>query len=101
MQRPTSVRALIIIAVLLLAGCASNATRPVPAQCNQICFLPCTTDGDPGVRWEADPESSGAWDQLAGEVVPALTDKLRQCDVRREACVQCLKRLDKAGVIDL
>lgn len=92
-----------VVAVFLLTGATcSRSTRPVPAQCNQICFLPCVSEnGDSGVRWEADPNKPNAWDGLGGDVVPALADKLRSCDVRRQACVQCLRRLDKAKVIEL
>lgn len=92
-----------VVALFLLTGatCSRN-TRPVPAQCNQICFLPCVAEnGDSGVRWEADPYNPAAWDDLGGEVVPALADKLRVCEVRRQGCEQCLKRLDKAKVIEL
>ena len=91
----------IIAAVLLLAACSRN-TRPVPAPCNPACFLPCVAaNGDSGVRWEADPNGPAAWDVLGGEVVPALADKLRVCEVRRLACAQCLRRLEKAKVIKL
>lgn len=90
-----------VAAVFLLAACSRN-TRPVPAQCNPICFLPCVAaNGDAGVRWEAVPSDPAAWDALGGEVVPALADKLRVCEVRRLACEQCLRRLDDAKVIQL
>lgn len=96
--------AIVIAMALLLVGfgpCSRNVKR-MPAQCNQICFLPCTTaDGDVGVRWEADPIDPAAFDALGEEVIPALTEKLRQCEVRRKACAQCLQRLDKAKVIEL
>lgn len=88
-------------ALLVLAACTHTPPKTVPAQCNPICFLPCAKDGDPGVRWEADPNSSDAWDELAGEVVPALVDKNATCELRRSACEQCLRRLDKAKVIEL
>lgn len=89
-----------LLAVPLLAACGRN-TRPVPAQCNAVCFAPCAADGDTGVRWEADPNNPAAWDALGGEVVPALADKLRVCEVRRQACEQCLQRLEAAKVIKL
>lgn len=92
-----------VVAVFLLTGATcSRSTRPVPAQCNPICLLPCVAEnGDSGVRWEADPSDPAAWDALGGEAVPALADKLRVCEVRRQACVQCLRRLEKAKVIKL
>lgn len=95
--------AAIVVSALLLAstGCAS-LTRPVPALCNAMCFEPCTSaGGDTGVRWEAAPEDPAAWDDLGGNVAPALADKLRVCEVRRQSCQQCLLRLDKAGAIKL
>lgn len=98
-------RLLLVLALLLLLtgfGPCSRNLRRVPAQCNEICFLPCVSaDGDVGIRWEADPLKPDAWDALGGVVVPALADKLRTCEVSRHACVQCLQRLDKAKVIEL
>lgn len=90
--------------VLLLTGatCQRRAAVPVPAQCNAICFSPCVdASGDTGIRWEADPNDPAAFDALGGDVTPALSDKLRTCDKRREACVQCLRRLDDRRVIRL
>ncbi|MGH8073659.1 MAG: hypothetical protein ACREO4_06250 [Lysobacter sp.] len=92
---------LTIAIALLLAGCPLQRPEPVPAQCNPICFLPCTSDGDPGVRWEADPNDPAAWDALGEEVIPALTGVANTCELRRKACDQCLRRLDDAGVIKL
>lgn len=94
-------RVLLAGAVLLLVGCVSQPAVPVPAQCNPICFLPCTSDGDPGVRWEADPNDPAAWDALGEEVIPALTGVANTCELRRKACDQCLRRLDDAGAIEL
>ena len=94
--------AVLAFVAVLLAACTHVPARPVPAQCNVLCFDPCTgQDGDTGVRWEAGPSDAEAFDTLGGAVVPALAQRLRQCDVRREACVQCLRRLDEAGAIDL
>ena len=44
----------------------------------------------------ADP---AAWDALGEDVIDRLTTKLRTCDTRRQACVQCLERLERAEVI--
>lgn len=95
--------AVIVVSALLLASTAcTRLTRPMPALCNAMCFAPCTsTTGDTGVRWEAAPEDPAAWDDLGGNVAPALADKLRVCEVRRQSCQQCLQRLDKAGAIKL
>lgn len=95
-------RTVVVLAALLLAGCSTQPVRPVPAQCNPLCLLPCTgANGDTGVRWEAEPTDPDAWDVLAGEVIPSLVERERVCEVRRNACAQCLQRLDKAGVIKL
>lgn len=93
---------LFIVLVATGMSCTRNVrTDPVPAACNAICFSPCTVDGDTGVRWEADPNDPAALDALGQTVVPALAARLRTCDTRREACAQCLRRLDDANVITL
>lgn len=94
-------RIVILLAALVLAGCNSAANLPVPAQCNPLCFQPCTVGTDTGVRWEANPADPAAWDALAGDVVPELADKLLACETHRQACGQCLQRLDKARVIKI
>ena len=92
---------LIVLCFAAWPSC-SRLTRPVPALCSPICMTPCTTaDGDTGVRWSAAADDPAAFDGLAGDVVPALADRLRVCEVRRQACEQCLRRLDKARVIKL
>jgi hypothetical protein len=94
----------VLVLVLALAACQS-APQPegqgaVDAQCNAICYAPCVdADGDTGVRWEADPDASSAWDVLGEDVTDQLTTKLRTCETRRSACVQCLERLEAEGVI--
>jgi hypothetical protein len=90
-------RLLAIAAILLLTGCPLVRSNPVPAQIDPLCFAPVKDD----VRWEGDPNDASTWDNLGGEVVPALREKLGESEVHRQACVQGLKRLDKAKVIDL
>ncbi|MGH8081883.1 MAG: hypothetical protein ACREP7_15015 [Lysobacter sp.] len=94
-------RALAIVACLVLAACTTGQHRgPIAAQCNPVCFDRCVDEQqDTGIRWDADPQDASAFDALAGEVVPALTGKLRTCDVRREACAQCIERLERRGLI--
>jgi hypothetical protein len=97
-------RLLLLLAVLGLAACQSAAQPEgqgaVDAQCNAICYAPCVdAAGDTGVRWEADPESAEAWDVLGEDVTDQLATKLRTCETRRGACVQCLERLEAEGVI--
>lgn len=94
-------QALPIAVLVLLAGCTQHLQR-VPAQCDVMCFRPCVDAGeDTGVRVAADPGAADAWDNIGGDVVGQLADKLRTCDVRRKACEQCLRRLDAKNVIQL
>ena len=86
----------------LMGGCKHAPIKPPAAfaQCDAICYTPCVDDkGDTGVRWVGDPNQAGTIDALGEAVVPSLTDKLRTCDTRRVACVQCLNRLETEGVI--
>lgn len=95
--------AYIVIALFLTgASCTPLERGAVPAECETICFMRCTNEaGDTGVRWRSEPETADAWDALGGEVVPALAERVRICETRRTACVQCLRRLHRAEVIDL
>lgn len=94
---------LLLLCLPLIAGCPGQkpaSVRPVPAQCEASCFVPCVdAAGDTGVRWEADPADPAAWDALGEDVTDRLATKLRTCDTRRQACVQCLERLEHAEVI--
>lgn len=97
--------ALIVALVLVTCGFDScgqvrDQRATVDAHCDSICFMPCiAANGDTGVRWDGDPQASAAFDALGGDVVPALTEKLRTCEVRRRACAVCLQRLEAEGVI--
>jgi hypothetical protein len=83
---------------LLLTGCPLvKQAKPVPALIDATCFQSVVDY----VRWEGDPNDPKAWDNLAGETVPALREKVGTADNHREACVMGLKRLEKLGVIDL
>jgi len=89
---------ILLIALALLTGCPLvKQAKPVPALIDATCFQPVVDD----VRWEGDPNDPSAWDNLAGETVPALREKVATADKHREACVMGLKRLEKAKVIDL
>ena len=98
-------RALLLMACLpLVAGwsCSSVPTKPgaVDPECSLDGFVHCTTDdGDTGVRWEGDPNQPATIDALGEVVIPALSDRLRACEIRRKALDQCLKRLEDQGVI--
>lgn len=92
--------------VLAIASCRHAVpAKPLPASCNATIFVPCTTaDGsttDTGVRWTAAADDAQAFDELGGKVVPQLSFKLLTCEAKRQASIDCLQRLDDAGVIVL
>lgn len=96
--------ALLLLLAPFLAGasCQRKATPlpPVPAQCDARCFEPC----DYAVpKWNPpNPDSPEAFDYIPEQVIAPLQGKARTCDeIHRGACVQCLKRLDAAKVIQL
>jgi len=95
------IRALLIIAMVVATtgmSCSRWLGRQgIPAQCEPIGFQECKST----VRWEGDPEDAATWDLLGEEVLPAARAETRSCEVRRKALEQCLRRLDKAGVIEL
>ena len=99
-QRHGLAKSALIAAVLVTAACSRTVpTRggPVPAQCNAMCEVPCTTQLP---RWEpADPDSPDAWDSLAPQVIQPAQQQLQQCELHRQACTQCLQRLRAAGVL--
>lgn len=87
---------------LLLAGCATHqpaAWQPrqaVHAQCDVTCTASCAPDEWP--QWEGDPEEPTTWDNLA-PVGAENRDTALRCDAARNACLRCLKTLERAGVI--
>ena len=93
----------VVAGALMLSGCAAAPSAgPVPALCDARCLAPCVgKHGDTGVRWEATADDPAAFDALGESVIPALAEKLRGCELHRQACEQCLRRLDKRGVIGL
>lgn len=91
-------RAALLLALALLAGCRTTTPQlPVAAQCNPLCLAPCAAT----VEWNADPDDAAAWDVLAGEVVPALVAAHQTCEAHRRACEQCLRRIERAGIITI
>lgn len=83
---------------LLLTGCATHpipsALPPPPAaDCAPICRVECTADG---IAYEPGSDPLG---DLVQQVVLPLRQRLTQCELSRSACVQCLDRLQQAGVI--
>lgn len=95
---------LLAAALSALPGCATVAKlvprEPILAQCDAKCYTPCVAaDGDTGIRWDGSPTDPAMFDRLADQVTLPLADRLRACDVNRQACTQCLDRLKSAGVI--
>lgn len=93
------IRATAALLVLALAGCATPPAprAPVEANCSALCRVPCDTSVP---RWTpADPEAPEAWDTYPEQVTFPVVARLRACEVHRQACVQCLDRLTKAGVL--
>lgn len=93
----------VVAGVLVFPGCAASPrVGPIPALCDGRCLAPCVDKhGDTGVRWEATADDPAAFDALGETVIPGLAEKLRGCELRRQACEQCLRRLEKRGVIEL
>lgn len=94
-----------VLAMVLLSACGPRGVRtdappPADAHCDAMCFVPCVAEnGDTGVRWDGTPTDPAMFDALATEVTLPLADKLRTCELRRRACVQCLQRLQREDVI--
>ena len=98
----TVVAVALLVVIALLSGCAKDQfvkRDPIPAQCNAICYVKCVEGSDTGIRWAADYTDPKAWDSLAGETLGQLTEKLLVCEKRRQACTDCLDRLEKEKVI--
>lgn len=96
-----------MIARLLLASLASalaacnvvptrDVAPAVPAQCAPECLASCDADNP---RWGANPEDPKAWDALGDQVIAPLIAQRDTCEQHRAACVQCLQRLESAGLI--
>lgn len=99
-----NVQPVVVVALLVvLAGCASGPPAgAIPALCDARCFAPCVGErGDTGVRWASAADDPAAFDALGESVIPALAEKLRDCELRRRACDQCLRRLRQRGVIEI
>lgn len=100
------IRAIAIAAALLLAACATPGpvaerftAAPVPAQCDAACTTPCTPPADGWPQWQGDPDAPETWDRWPTDVGRPLRELAETCDSARAACVQCLRRLERAGLI--
>ncbi|MGO1000747.1 hypothetical protein [Lysobacter sp. CA196] len=96
-------RPVVAALAIVLAGCAAAPRAGAfPALCDTRCLAPCIgPQGDTGVRWESAPDDPAGFDALGETVIPVLAEKLRRCELHRQACEQCLRRLDKQSVIAL
>lgn len=98
--RPARV-ALLCTSVMVLTACGSVRFGRFDAHCDAMCFQTCTgKDGDTGVRWDVKADDPAAWDTLGDDVTSQLASQVRTCEVRRQACAQCLQRLQDAKVIN-
>jgi hypothetical protein len=50
-------------------------------------------------RWESRADGTGDWDLLAELAISIGADWYARCDARREACADCLRRLERVGLI--
>jgi hypothetical protein len=96
-----------MIARLLLASLATTLAacnvmpkreqaRAVPAQCAVECLTPCDASNP---RWNVAADDPKAWDALGNQVIEPLLRQRDTCEKHRAACVQCLQRLESAGLI--
>lgn len=94
--------ALAAVLALALTACGQHAikpatTEPVPAQCDAKCYTPCDVTAP---AWSpVDANDPKAWDLIGTQVVAPLRDQRDRCELHRQACTQCLERLERAGVI--
>lgn len=60
-----------------------------------MCFEPC-----PALpAWQGRADGTGSWDDLALLTIDIGADFYQRCDARRDSCAQCLRRLERVGVI--
>jgi hypothetical protein len=90
-----------LVAALLALGVSACAreirTEPVAAQCEAMCFVPCTTEA---IRWTANADGAEAWDALGDQVIQPLSQRVTECSrTHRRACHLCLWRLQEQKVV--
>lgn len=95
--------ALLLAALLVLAGCDRENVRPViepnpPVAnvCDEACKTPCE-DPKAVARWECpDPDSGACWLLQHEQVINPLVTLAERCEVKRQACMACIERADKS-----
>lgn len=95
----------LLVCLPLLGGATCGKVRPaareaIAANCAAKCFEPCLDGKDTGIRVTGDPEDPRTQDEINSDVIDALVDKLRKCDLEgRGSCVKCIENLKAEGVI--
>jgi len=92
------IRLLILLAVITLLPACRDDVRPtaVPENCDALCRTPCNLIVP--IWTPQDPDSPDAWDSYPEQVTSPVVGQLNQCELHRQACVQCLDRLKKSGL---
>jgi hypothetical protein len=97
-------RLALVIAAVLATACATTPRPPeraptlaVPVTCAPQCTVSCVPVQWP--QWQGDPAAPATWDRIDSDVIAPLRAALERCDGARAACVQCLRRIERAGVV--
>lgn len=96
------IRAAIALALVVGLGGCTRPLKPddIPpplSSCAPACVEPCDTSLP---LWSPpDPASAAAWDWIKPQVVSPLHEQVEACEQHRLACVECLRSLDRNGVI--
>lgn len=91
-----------LLALLLLAGCASTPVAPedppVPAiRCADACSETCNTLVP---KWNPpNPASPKAWDTIRPQVVDPMAAELKRCELRRQSCNACIDAAVESGAV--
>lgn len=97
---------LVLIASLAaaLAACATPITvterdtaPPIPVTCASQCTESCLPAVWP--KWKGDPNEPTTWDRVYPDVAQPIVDIAKACDVARNACVMCIRRVERTGAI--
>lgn len=97
----TFLLALIIAMATLITGCASTPEVPPiverkPFDCglDAQCEMPCGQSRE----WQLGPDGHASFVDL-GEITGEIAQQRDTCDERRAACLACIERARKEGVL--